>query len=217
MIVVERDDGPEVGLTGARFGGAGRRRKAKALPDTDPAIDAATDVFAVVSSPPEPAPAVGLTGARFGGATRRKRTPRAVAPLAAPAVDAPPPLQLVSPPLPGVEPEPAELVASGVAVRPYVLTGGRTRSPWEFGLETLISAVPRATPDPEHQSVFALCREPRAVAEIAALLRIPLGVARVLVGDLAAAGAVAVHRAPSTGGPDLVLMERVLGGLRRLA
>jgi hypothetical protein len=68
----------------------------------------------------------------------------------------------------------------------------------------------------EHEAVIALCQEPRSVAEVAALLGIPLGVAKVLLGDLVASGAVAVHRTVGVAGPDLALMERVLAGLRRL-
>ena len=62
----------------------------------------------------------------------------------------------------------------------------------------------------------ALCASPRSVAEIAALLEIPLGVARVLVGDLAQDGAVVVHGTSGPDGPDATFMQRVLDGLRRL-
>ena len=41
---------------------------------------------------------------------------------------------------------------------------------------------------PEHQRICQLCREIKSVAEISALLSIPLGVARILVADLAEAG-----------------------------
>jgi Protein of unknown function (DUF742) len=55
------------------------------------------------------------------------------------------------------------------------------------------------------------------VAELAARVDLPLGVTRVLVGDLAASGVVTVHRAPShTGGPNVALLEQVLHGLQRL-
>jgi hypothetical protein len=56
------------------------------------------------------------------------------------------------------------------------------------------------------------------VAEVAALLSVPLGVARVLLGDMAGLGVVTVHQNASSAGntPDLALMERVLSGLRRL-
>jgi hypothetical protein len=104
-------------------------------------------------------------------------------------------------------------------VRPYVLTRGRTRSQYELSIETLVSAVPMAASGPaaaEHEAVISLCQEPRSVAEVAALLGVPLGVARVILGDLVAAGAVAVHRTAGVAGPDLALMERVLAGLRRL-
>jgi hypothetical protein len=45
-----------------------------------------------------------------------------------------------------------------------------------------------------------------------------LGVAKVLAGDMAAGGLLAVHRTASANGesPDLKLMERILSGLRRL-
>ncbi|MDT7712081.1 MAG: hypothetical protein QOG46_770 [Pseudonocardiales bacterium] len=70
----------------------------------------------------------------------------------------------------------------------------------------------------EHRSVAELCSAPRSVAEVAALLSLPLGVARVLLADMAEIGLVVVHpnaySAADT--PDMALMERVLSGLRRL-
>jgi hypothetical protein len=58
---------------------------------------------------------------------------------------------------------------------------------------------------------------PISVAEVSAHLHIPLGVARVLVGDMTAAGLVEVHRPRATGErPDLVLLERVLDGIRAI-
>jgi hypothetical protein len=108
-------------------------------------------------------------------------------------------------------------------VRPYAWTGGRTRPVYQLDLETLISLGPQGR-DPngvrqyEHRAVADLCREPRSVAEVAALLKLPLGVARVLIGDMASQGTVVVHQTASTSeeGPDRALMERVLSGLRRL-
>ncbi|MGH3900811.1 MAG: DUF742 domain-containing protein [Pseudonocardiaceae bacterium] len=46
----------------------------------------------------------------------------------------------------------------------------------------------------------------------------PLGVARVLLGDLAATGSVAIHRTvgAADAAPDVALMQRVLNGLQRL-
>jgi hypothetical protein len=65
----------------------------------------------------------------------------------------------------------------------------------------------------EQRQVVDLCAQPRSIAEVAALVRVPLGVARVLVADLADSGAVTVH---ATVAADVDLMRRVLIGLHRL-
>ncbi|TWP51941.1 DUF742 domain-containing protein [Lentzea tibetensis] len=109
-------------------------------------------------------------------------------------------------------------------VRAYAWTGGRTRSNVNLEIETLVSANDQGHHSAgmlqaEHQHIVELCRSPRSVAEVAALMRIPLGVAKVLLGDLAERGLVEVHLTATSGGadmPDLGLMERVLSGLRRL-
>jgi hypothetical protein len=106
-------------------------------------------------------------------------------------------------------------------VRAYSWTGGRTTSSIQLEIETLVSAVDWDYPGAmkaEYHEVIALVSRPRSVAEVAALLRLPLGVAKVLLGDMAERGLIDVHRTASTDGesPDLGLMERVLAGLRRL-
>ncbi|MFJ9953667.1 DUF742 domain-containing protein [Kitasatospora sp. NPDC091207] len=113
---------------------------------------------------------------------------------------------------------------SGPLIRPFAMTGGRTRPRYELALEALVSANvdPQrlATLLPEHQRICTLCTEVKSVAEVSALLSLPLGVARILVADLAEAGLVAIHQ-PASGGesgnqPDVTLLERVLSGLRKL-
>jgi hypothetical protein len=105
-------------------------------------------------------------------------------------------------------------------VRPYVRTGGRTRGKLDLSLETLVSVLPKEVPyqlPHDEAAVLDLVRDQsRSVAEVAALHRVPIGVAKVIIGDLAAAGLLAVHRSFAASGPDLALMERVLGGLRRI-
>jgi hypothetical protein len=120
------------------------------------------------------------------------------------------------------EPEPYEGGGSSV-VRPYTWTRGRTRSGFALEIETLVSTSGRGREQFgvlqfEHRSVAELCDQARSVAEVAALLGVPLGVAKVLVGDMAGLGLVVVHQTVSGNGdvPDLALMERVLSGLRRL-
>ncbi|WP_405684293.1 DUF742 domain-containing protein [Streptomyces sp. NBC_00057] len=121
-------------------------------------------------------------------------------------------------------PEPAAAAAHNPLVRPYAMTGGRTRPRYQLAIEALVSTT--ADPSrlqgqlPEHQRICRLCIEIKSVAEISAMLSIPLGVARILVADLAEAGLVAIHQPggdESAGGqPDVTLLERVLSGLRKL-
>lgn len=108
-------------------------------------------------------------------------------------------------------------------VRPYVRTGGRTQSKRNFAIEAMISVradAPWNAPgfSVEFHSVRSLCLRPTSVAEVAASLSVPLGVAKVLLGDMAELGLVTVHetQAEFDGHPALALMERVLQGLRQL-
>ncbi|MFF8783475.1 DUF742 domain-containing protein [Streptomyces sp. NPDC015125] len=121
-------------------------------------------------------------------------------------------------------PEPSPMGSNNPLVRPYAMTGGRTRPRYQLAIEALVSTT--ADPAkmqgqlPEHQRICHLCREIKSVAEISALLSIPLGVARILVADLAEAGLVAIHQPggdeTAGGQPDVTLLERVLSGLRKL-
>ncbi|MFD7433426.1 DUF742 domain-containing protein [Streptomyces sp. NPDC059861] len=117
-------------------------------------------------------------------------------------------------------------------VRPYSLTGGRTRFGHVLLVETFVAALEapeerkeltngslRSTVMPELRAIVELCRRMRTVAEIAALLKMPLGVVRVLLSDLADQGKIRVYGTGTghgTGRPDRALLERVLSGLRRL-
>jgi hypothetical protein len=118
----------------------------------------------------------------------------------------------------------AEVDRSRSIVRPYAWTGGRTETAYDLPIEALISTN-RATLQrigrrmtSDHRAVTELCLMTRSVAEIAALMSLPLGVARIVLGDMASAGMVIVHRSDTSGGrePDLRMLERVLSGLRNL-
>lgn len=107
-------------------------------------------------------------------------------------------------------------------VRPYALTGGRARSERSnLSLETLIlsnangSAAAHELP-PERRQVIRLAAEAISVAELSALLDVPIGVARVLASDMHADGYLDAHE-PMPEGTDLTsVLERVLDGLRVL-
>jgi hypothetical protein len=151
----------------------------------------------------------------------------AEAPAPAPA-PAPPPVA-PGPPTTPIDMRPPGMDHGGgqesgaAAVRPYAWTRGRTKSGLDLAIETLVSTSQRGRDQMgllqvEHRAVAELCEQTRSVAEVAALLSIPLGVARVLLGDMAGLNLVTVHQTATSAGdtPDLALMERVLSGLRRL-
>ncbi|MGV9771164.1 DUF742 domain-containing protein [Streptosporangium sp. NPDC003464] len=106
-------------------------------------------------------------------------------------------------------------------VRMYAVTGGRTAPRTQLAMEALVSSATSAQLGlsyiREYRDISELCRQIRSVAEISALLGIPLGVARVLVADMEAEGLVRVHHPRiDKDGPGLQLLERVLSGLHRL-
>ncbi|MGH3978633.1 MAG: DUF742 domain-containing protein [Pseudonocardiaceae bacterium] len=116
--------------------------------------------------------------------------------------------------------EPEDLPA---VVRPYARTSGRTRPVQDLGVETLVVTSERGRDHAEvgsveHLTIAGLCEQPRSVAEVAALLPAPLGVARVLLADMVGSGLVEVLPNPGEPGdaPDLPLLQRVLAGLRNL-
>jgi hypothetical protein len=101
----------------------------------------------------------------------------------------------------------------------YAVTGGRTRSAGrDLPIESMVTTTAKgmgASVDLrfERREIVLLCRRPQSIAEVSARLRVPLGVARVLVSDLTTAGFLAVH-VPSTERPDRQILERLLSGLR---
>lgn len=109
-------------------------------------------------------------------------------------------------------------------VRSYVLTGGRTRSATDLPFETLVKVTERGTTlaprlTLERKDIVRRCERPLSIAEISAHLHLPLGVARVIVGDMTAEGLLTASAPQHTGAgdrPDLSLLERVLDGLQAL-
>lgn len=106
-------------------------------------------------------------------------------------------------------------------VRLYTVTGGRTVPRSRLAMEALVSSATSAglglSYVREYRAINELCGQVRSIAEISALLGIPLGVVRVLISDMESEGLVRVHQPRLNGnGPDLGLLERVLSGLHRL-
>ncbi|MGO9651282.1 DUF742 domain-containing protein [Mycobacterium sp.] len=119
-------------------------------------------------------------------------------------------------------PEPPAAEAS--LVRPYTLTAGRTKAsvelPLEAPVQTLQSALShRWPPNDVLGRIVQLCVKSPSVVEISARLDLPLGVTRVLVGDLVTSGYLRVNRTltdRSTRDERRELIGRTLRGLRAL-
>lgn len=113
--------------------------------------------------------------------------------------------------------------AAGPVVRPYAVTRGRTRSPGRpIDIIAVVMGVSPSTADrmwlePEHLRLLARCRRPVTVAELASDLNLPLGVVRVLLGDLIGFGLARVNApAPSEFARDEAVLRMVLHELYSL-
>lgn len=103
-------------------------------------------------------------------------------------------------------------------VRPYVITGGRTRATAaDLAVETVVSTAARtdaAALGFERGKIARLCAEPLSIAEISSHLDVPLGVSRVLVTDMVTEGLLDPHRRAD--GYDEQLIEALIEGIRAL-
>jgi hypothetical protein len=118
------------------------------------------------------------------------------------------------PPAPDPGPEPGE----DLVVRPFMLTGGRTR-PLRDGLriETLLHAAPAALSAPlrfESRRIVELCQAPMSIADLSVALRVPLGVIRVIVADLVTEGYLRIEE--QLGELPIELIERIRDRVRAL-
>ena len=107
--------------------------------------------------------------------------------------------------LPGLTRTPAVSTDPGRMARPYTLTGGRTRptrsdlAPETLLITTPIGAAAVSSLRFEARVITEHCTDARSVAEIASRLDVPLGVARVLISDLATEQYLTVHTATTVG------------------
>ncbi|WP_035841276.1 DUF742 domain-containing protein [Kitasatospora azatica] len=105
-------------------------------------------------------------------------------------------------------------------VRPYVVTNGRSEPTRNtFDLVTLVTAVPDRPVQglsPEQRRLVDLCAHGAlSLAEVAAHLRLPVSVTKVLLGDLVDSGHLLTRAAvPRAQLPTSQLLQEVLDGLR---
>jgi hypothetical protein len=107
-------------------------------------------------------------------------------------------------------------------VRPYLLTSGRvepTDRSLEVEAQVVTSELGLAVHNDlsfERRDILELCRNTVSVAEVAAMLGLHIGVARVLVADLAQLGYVIVKRPGTQLSKDIDILERVIRGLEAI-
>lgn len=118
--------------------------------------------------------------------------------------------------------QPDEERTDGRVVPAYAVTGGRTRSNLDLPIESLVTRTERASRPGvelqlEYRVILAMAERPVSLMELGAHLGVPVGAARVLVGDLADDGLLVVHAPPPADGgrPAPALLSRLVEGLRQ--
>jgi hypothetical protein len=105
-------------------------------------------------------------------------------------------------------------------VRPYTITAGRTQTTVDLPMEATLVLEPRARErewGSDAQGRIAEICDRKSVAEVSAAVKMPIGVVRVLLGDLVEQGYVGVQATLNEGSSRderLDLIERTLRGLR---
>ncbi|MEV4241496.1 MULTISPECIES: DUF742 domain-containing protein [Nocardia] len=112
---------------------------------------------------------------------------------------------------------------AGPLVRPYAVTRGRTTGPGRnLDMLTLVVTAPdppelrRA--EPEYAEIIRMCRVAQSVAEVSAILALPLAVTKILVGDLIDEGQLHFRTPKPTdeGSSDVTVLQAILDGIRKL-
>jgi hypothetical protein len=112
---------------------------------------------------------------------------------------------------------------AGPVVRPYAVTKGRTLPGGGAALgliDVIVATGQRPSehfrPGPEHRRILAVCRRPMPIVDLTSEIDLPLGVVRVLLGDLMGEEMVRVVSAQRQQLPDQRLLRMVLDGLESL-
>lgn len=120
-----------------------------------------------------------------------------------------------------MNPDDADDAPVARVIRPFAFTAGRTKPKVHFAIEATLRLLPAAYkrwPDTPHGRVIRSC-DGRSVAEISAYESLPIGVVRVLLGDLLDQGYIEVQEtlsASSSAAQRRALIERTLSGLRNI-
>jgi hypothetical protein len=111
---------------------------------------------------------------------------------------------------------------AGPVARPYTVTGGRTRARGERNFDLIDIIVASGgessrgfSPGPEHSHILSLCQRPTVVADLTAAVGLPLGLVRVLLGDLLHEDLISVSKQAQRV-TDMGLLQKVLNSLKAL-
>lgn len=109
--------------------------------------------------------------------------------------------------------------AAGRLVRPYTVSAGRTRPTTPMELLSWVVATgvpPRGRLEPDHDVALRLCGVATTVAEVAARMRLPAAIAKVVLSDLVAVGAIRTRPPSPIADPtDRSILEKLLAGLQQ--
>lgn len=109
--------------------------------------------------------------------------------------------------------------AAGRLVRPYTVSNGRTEPSTKMELLSMVMATGRPAYgqlEPDHLLALGLCGSPTTVAEIAARLRLPAVVTKILLSDLVDCGAINTRSpGPLAETTNPAVLETILHALQR--
>ena len=112
--------------------------------------------------------------------------------------------------------------AAANGVRAYAMTGGRSHASGVLEFETMLQSTGGGREAItamkfERAEILRLCQsDPQSVAELAALLRVPIGVVRVVAADLVSEGMLETFRPSANVADDVLLISRLIAGVRSL-
>ena len=112
--------------------------------------------------------------------------------------------------------------ASVNGVRAYAMTGGRSVASGVLEFETMLQSTGSGREALtamkfERAEILRLCQtDPQSVAELAALLRVPIGVVRVVAADLVSEGMLESFQPSANVADDVLLITRLIAGVRSL-
>jgi Protein of unknown function (DUF742) len=108
---------------------------------------------------------------------------------------------------------------AGPSARPYTVTQGRTRpARTDLNMITMVMALSSEEHpllNPEHSAILAACQGPQSIAEVAATVALPVGVVKILVGDLVDRGLIAYSQ-PYRGTANRALLRDLRDAVSKL-